>query len=103
MMKRYQLSVISCQRISNQRSGRIFFQKILSSVSKRGLRLTKASLLITDGFRLLIAILLFLVSCGDEGLIDPHGETTLPPPETDGVPRYRSPNGSRFRLDIHQR
>ena len=50
MMKSYQLSVISCQRISNQRSGRIFFQKILSAVSKRGLRLTKASLLMADGF-----------------------------------------------------
>ena len=83
MMKSYQLSVISCQRISNQRSGRIFFQKILSAVSKRGLRLTKASLLIADS-RLLIALLLFLVSCGDEGLVDPHGETTLPPPETTG-------------------
>ena len=33
---------------------------------------------------LIIFLLLFFVSCGDEGLIDPHGETTLPPPETTG-------------------
>ena len=33
---------------------------------------------------MLIAILPILVSCGDEGLVDPHGETTLPPPETTG-------------------
>ena len=77
MMNSYQISVISRQRISNQRSGRIFFQKIPSAVSKGSLRLTKASLL--------IAILLFFVSCGDEGLIDPHGETTLPAPETTGL------------------
>ena len=33
---------------------------------------------------LLVCLFLFLVSCGDEGLIDPHGETTLPSPETTG-------------------
>lgn len=32
----------------------------------------------------IIFLLLFLVGCGDEGLVDPHGETTLPPPETIG-------------------
>ena len=32
----------------------------------------------------IIFLLLFLVGCGDEGLVDPHGETTLPPPETTG-------------------
>ena len=85
MMKSCQSSVVSCQRISNQQSGRIFFQKILSAVSKGRLGLTKvSSLLIADGFRLLMAMLLFLVSCGDEGLLDPHGETTLPAPETRG-------------------
>ena len=31
-----------------------------------------------------ILFLLLLCSCGDEGLVDPHGETTLPPPETTG-------------------
>lgn len=30
----------------------------------------------------IIFFLLFLVSCGDEGLVDPHGETTLPAPDT---------------------
>ena len=29
-------------------------------------------------------LLLFLCSCGDEGLIDPHGETSLPPLNTTG-------------------
>ena len=32
----------------------------------------------------IILFLLLLCSCGDEGLVDPHGETTLPPPETTG-------------------
>ena len=32
----------------------------------------------------LIFFFLLLCGCGDEGLIDPHGETTLPPPETRG-------------------
>ena len=32
----------------------------------------------------IIFLLLFLCSCGDEGLIDPHGETSLPPPNTTG-------------------
>ena len=68
----------SCQRISNQRSGRIFFQKILSAVSKRGPRLTKVSSLLIADCRLLMAILLFLCSCGDEGLIDPYPEISLP-------------------------
>ena len=31
-----------------------------------------------------VFFLLLLFGCGDEGLIDPHGETTLPPPETRG-------------------
>ena len=91
MMKSYQQSAVSNQRISDQRSGvfawvfpQIFLQKILSAVSKRGLRLTKVSSLLIADSRLLIAIFLFLVSCGDEGLVDPHGETTLPPPETTG-------------------
>ena len=34
--------------------------------------------------RTIIFLLLFLCSCGDEGLVDPHGETTLPAPETTG-------------------
>ena len=29
-----------------------------------------------------LVLLLLLVSCGEEGLIDPHGETTLLPPDT---------------------
>ena len=33
---------------------------------------------------LIILFFLFFVGCGDEGLVDPHGETTLPPPETTG-------------------
>ena len=32
----------------------------------------------------IILILLLLSACGDEGLIDPHGETTLPPPDSTG-------------------
>ena len=32
----------------------------------------------------LIILISLLVACGDEGLVDPHGETTLPPPETTG-------------------
>lgn len=32
-----------------------------------------------------ILFLLFLVSCGEEGLIDPHGETKLTPPDTSGT------------------
>lgn len=31
---------------------------------------------------ILVAIFLFLCSCGEEGLIDPHGETKLLPPDT---------------------
>ena len=34
---------------------------------------------------ILLCSLLFLMSCGDEGLIDPHGETTLPAPERTGL------------------
>lgn len=33
----------------------------------------------------MILFLLFLCSCGDEGLIDPHGETTIPSPDTTGT------------------
>ena len=33
-------------------------------------------------YSIIIFLLLFLVSCGDEGLVDPHGETTLPAPDT---------------------
>ncbi len=32
-----------------------------------------------------IYFILFLVSCGEEGLIDPHGETKLIPPDTSGT------------------
>ncbi len=35
--------------------------------------------------KIIILLLLFLVSCGDEGLIDPHGETTIPSPDTTGT------------------
>ena len=31
-----------------------------------------------------LVLLLLLVSCGEEGLIDPHGKTKLPPPDTTG-------------------
>ncbi len=33
----------------------------------------------------ILVLLLLLMSCGEEGLIDPHGETTLPSPDTVGV------------------
>ena len=33
---------------------------------------------------LVVFLFLFLISCGDEGLVDPHGETTLPAPHTTG-------------------
>lgn len=47
-------------------------------------------LLKVDGFQWLTAIpivflFLYLCSCGDEGLIDPHGETNLPAPHTAGT------------------
>ena len=32
----------------------------------------------------IILLLLIICSCGDEGLVDPHGEITLPPPNTTG-------------------
>ena len=32
----------------------------------------------------ILFLLLFLCSCGDEGLIDPHGETSLSPLNTTG-------------------
>ena len=35
-------------------------------------------------YSIIFPLLLFLCSCGDEGLVDPHGETTLPPPEIKG-------------------
>jgi hypothetical protein len=35
-------------------------------------------------YSIIILFLLCLVSCGDEGLVDPHGETTLPAPDTTG-------------------
>ena len=98
MMKSYQLSVISCQQsvewgsaVSRQQTmetgGRMEEGKQMPPLFHR---FTLPSLpLKAEGFRWLTAIpliflLLFLVSCGDEGLVDPHGETTLPPPETTG-------------------
>lgn len=35
--------------------------------------------------KIIILLLLFLVSCGEEGLIDPHGKTKLPHPDTVGA------------------
>lgn len=32
----------------------------------------------------LLFILLIFTACGDDGLVEPHGETTLPPPDTTG-------------------
>ena len=68
MMKSCQLSVISYQL-------------------KRRLMYIRRLLLKTKNRtpKILIFLLLFLVSCGEEGLIDPHGETKLPPPDTVGV------------------
>jgi hypothetical protein len=68
MMKSYQLSVISCQL-------------------KRGVMHIKHLLLKTRNRipNTVIFFLLLLCSCGEEGLIDPHGETKLPPPDTVGV------------------
>ena len=65
MMKNYQLSE------------RIAIRKYPSN--KRN-----ASLLNADSRLLIAFLLLFFCSCGDEGLIDPHGETSLPPPNTTG-------------------
>jgi hypothetical protein len=67
MMKSYLLSVISRQL-------------------KTGLMRIRISLLKTENrkLRTILFLLLFLCSCGDEGLIDPHGETSLPPPNTTG-------------------
>ena len=66
-MKSHQLSVISCQL-------------------KKGLRHIRSLLLKTENRKpkTILFLLLFLCSCGDEGLIDPHGETSLPPPNTIG-------------------
>ena len=56
----------------------------------------------------IILLFLLLVGCGDEGLIDPHGETTLPPPETRGFRAIDLPTapGSAWTYvnvdDLHQ-
>ena len=66
-MKSCQLSVIGCQL-------------------KKGLMRIRLLLLKTENRKpkTILFLLLILCSCGDEGLVDPHGETTLPPPETTG-------------------
>lgn len=33
----------------------------------------------------LLFIFLIFIGCGDDGLVEPHGETTLPPPDTTGL------------------
>lgn len=68
MMKSYQQSAISCQ-------------------VKRSLIYIRCLLLKTKNRtpKIIIFLLLFLVSCGEEGLIDPHGETNLLPPYTTGT------------------
>jgi hypothetical protein len=67
MMNSYKLSVIGCQL-------------------KRGLMHIRLLLLKTENRKpkTILFLLLFLWSCGDEGLIDPHGETSLPPLNTTG-------------------
>ncbi|MYB95790.1 hypothetical protein F4054_01310 [Candidatus Poribacteria bacterium] len=74
---------------SYQLSERMAISDQRSAIRKDPSNKRNPSLLNADGFRWLKAIsiiffLLFLCSCGDEGLIDPHGETSLPPPNTIG-------------------
>ena len=66
-MNSYQLSIIGCQL-------------------KKGLMHIRLLLLKTENRKpkTILFLLLFLCSCGDEGLIDPHGETSLPPLNTTG-------------------
>ena len=63
-MKSYQLSVIGCQL-------------------KRGLMRIRLLLLKTENRKpkTILFLLLFLCSCGDEGLIDPYPEISLPKPQ----------------------
>ena len=69
---------------NNQRED--YYQQSISSSESRLLKADSQS----KGFsfsqvlsRCLVVLLsLFLISCGDEGLVDPHGETTLPAPDT---------------------
>ena len=56
---------------------------------------------------ILCCVLTLLFGCGDEGLIDPHGETTLPAPETKGFQAIDLPTapGSAWtyiNVDTHQ-
>ncbi len=55
----------------------------------------------------IILILLLLSACGDEGLVDPHGEITLPPPDSTGFRAIDFPTatGSAWtytNVDTHQ-
>ena len=42
----------------------------------------------------LCVLLTSLFACGDEGLIDPHGETTIPVPDTDGFQAIHLPTAT---------
>jgi len=44
----------------------------------------------------IIFLLLFLVGSGDEGLVDPHGQTTPPPPETTGFHAVDYPTANGY-------
>ena len=74
MMNSNQQSAISNQRsvLKSQQRNLVAFKRNVHATHRK----PTASLL--------MAMLLFLVSCGDEGLVDPHGETTLPAPEITG-------------------
>ena len=92
MMKSYQLSVVSCQRKSYQ-------SPVASRQLKNGLKNWK--------LETILFFFLFLCSCGDEGLVDPHGETTLPAPEATGFTAIDLPTapGSAWtylNVDTHQ-
>ena len=87
IMKSCQLSVISCQL-------------------KRNLMCIRSLLLKTE-YRIpntiIFFLLLLLTSCGDEGLVDPHGETTLPRTRYRRLPSHRFPNSYRLCMDLPQR
>ncbi|MDE0316266.1 MAG: hypothetical protein OXM61_15305 [Candidatus Poribacteria bacterium] len=93
-MKNYKQSAISGQQLVEVTICKINRQSTVVNNQKadpyeQKVSFSNSQLLKADGFRWLTAfpiiLFLFFCSCGEEGLIDPHGETKLPPPDTVGV------------------
>ncbi len=60
----------------------IAYYSLFSSIKAAGCKASYTS--VARGLLAGCVILCCLIGCGDEGLLDPHGETKLPPPDTRG-------------------